>query len=356
MPKISVIVPVYNVQDYLLFCLDSVMTQSFTDFEVIIVDDESQDSSLSIARGYAERDERIKVFSKKHLGLGNTRNEGLLHASGEYILFVDSDDWIERDLLEKVYNEAIENDSDLVFFNYVRESGLEESEPCIVPAIKATVDQELNERLLDELVGPSKDYTGWRITEMLGSSCRRLFKLSLLKDNDIKFLDEREILLEDHMFTTMSHFYANNIVVMPDVFYHYRYNPYSLTTKYHPKKLDMYIKYFELLRNFLTSEDVYDKYKKRHKAWFLRYAIHSCFLNCFSDSNKIGIKGRMKEIKDIANSPYVMHIKESDYFKKSSFNDRVITKLIKINNPFLYYIFYNFYYRKLKKSIPDNKN
>ena len=113
MIKVSVIVPVYNTQDYLNECIDSVLNQSLADFELICIDDGSTDASLEILKDYEKKDNRIQVFSQKNSGLAASRNAGLNVAQGEYVLFLDSDDYLKSDTLEKLYNQAIENNLDL---------------------------------------------------------------------------------------------------------------------------------------------------------------------------------------------------------------------------------------------------
>ena len=104
MPKISVIIPVYNVEKYLSRCLDSVCSQTFNDIEIICINDCSPDNSAEILQEYAEKDKRIRIINKeKNGGLSAARNSGFAVATGEYIYFLDSDDWIELDFLEKMY-------------------------------------------------------------------------------------------------------------------------------------------------------------------------------------------------------------------------------------------------------------
>ena len=103
MPKVSIIVPIYNVKPYLKECLDSILVQTFSDFELILVDDGSTDGSERLADSYALSDPRVKVVYKENGGLSSARNAGLDLACGEYIYFVDSDDYIEPDTLERPY-------------------------------------------------------------------------------------------------------------------------------------------------------------------------------------------------------------------------------------------------------------
>ncbi len=116
-PKISVIIPVYNVENYLRECVDSVLNQTFSDYEIILVDDGSTDISGKICDKYAVKDDRVNVIHKKNGGLSNARNVGLKKAVGEYIYFLDSDDYIKTDALEKLYNTAISEKADVVFFD-----------------------------------------------------------------------------------------------------------------------------------------------------------------------------------------------------------------------------------------------
>ncbi|MDR2395361.1 MAG: glycosyltransferase [Endomicrobium sp.] len=117
-PKVSVIIPVYNTEKYLKQCLDSVCNQTLKDIEIICVNDESTDSSLDILKEYANKDNRIIIINQKNLGAGSARNSGLEIAKGQYIAFVDSDDWINLNMLESLYNKAEKTNSDIVLFSY----------------------------------------------------------------------------------------------------------------------------------------------------------------------------------------------------------------------------------------------
>ncbi|MBR0519138.1 glycosyltransferase family 2 protein, partial [bacterium] len=119
-PKISVIVPVYNVEKYLPECLDSIVNQTLKEIEIICVNDGSTDNSLSILREYSSKDNRIKIIDKENEGLEYTRKVGLDNATGKYILFCDSDDkYFSNDVFEKLYNEIQKNNSELMFFRFL---------------------------------------------------------------------------------------------------------------------------------------------------------------------------------------------------------------------------------------------
>lgn len=117
MPTISVIVPVYNTEKYLRRCIDSVLAQTYKDFELLLIDDGSKDSSGAICDEYAENDARVRVFHKENGGVSSARNMGLDHARGEWITFVDSDDWIDRTMYEEMHTSLLEEHADIVYCN-----------------------------------------------------------------------------------------------------------------------------------------------------------------------------------------------------------------------------------------------
>ena len=125
MTKISVIIPVYNVEKYLSKCIESVLEQDFSDYEIILIDDGSTDTSGKLCDEYAENYSAIKVIHQQNKGLGGARNTGIEAAEGQYLLFVDSDDYIRDNIMTFLYDTAVCNDSDIVAFgmDYVYESG-----------------------------------------------------------------------------------------------------------------------------------------------------------------------------------------------------------------------------------------
>ena len=127
MPEISVIVPVYNVEKYVGRCIDSILNQTFTDFELILVNDGSTDNSGVLCDKYAKSDDRIKVIHKENGGLSDARNCGIDESLGEYLSFIDSDDWVENNFLKTLYDNAIKHKAEIVIVNFhkVLDSGLE---------------------------------------------------------------------------------------------------------------------------------------------------------------------------------------------------------------------------------------
>ncbi|EME3187758.1 glycosyltransferase, partial [Enterococcus faecalis] len=140
MPKISIIVPVYNVEKYLEKCVRSILAQTFTDFELILVDDGSPDSSGAMCDQFAEQDQRVKVIHKENGGLSDARNAGIEIATGEYLGFVDSDDYIADDMYELLYTNIVKEDADLSICGIY--DVYEGKEPIVKSLIQGTFSRE----------------------------------------------------------------------------------------------------------------------------------------------------------------------------------------------------------------------
>ena len=208
MPAISIVIPVYNVESYLRRCIESVLTQSFEDFELILVDDGSVDSSGNICDEYATKDERIHVLHQENGGSSVARNNGMQMAKGEYLFFVDSDDVIHPDCLKVLYDCLIQNHTEISMAAFERFSG--NAAPIKhYSATEYTVKSGMDvlEMLFDDR----------NQTFALTSACCKLFKRELFQD--IAFPAGR--LFEDQAITYKLFFEAKTIAVVDVVFYYY---------------------------------------------------------------------------------------------------------------------------------------
>lgn len=179
MAKISVIIPVYNTQKYLRECLDSVVNQTLTDIEIICVDDGSTDNSINILNEYKEQDSRIKVLTQRNTGAAVARNNGILHATGEYLYFTDSDDYISHSLLEKMYNKVKEKNADICI-----------CKRTIFDAIKNTY-RDSDESLLVDIL-PSDNFNVFDIPNNIFQICvidtfSKVFRREFIQQNNIEF-------------------------------------------------------------------------------------------------------------------------------------------------------------------------
>ncbi len=244
MTKLSIIVPVYNVEKYLPKCLGSLIKQTLKDIEIICVNDGSMDNSLAILKEFASKDSRIRIIDNQHQGVAKTRNTGIEQSTGEYIGFVDSDDYIDIDFFEKLYNSATKSNSDIAiasilkhknFFNiYNAKYTKEEIAITIQDKIKLCEDKK------------HFFFYAWN----------KIYHSGFIKENNIKFSEGQ--IYEDVMFAIKALYYSNKIISVYGTKYHYIEHENSLT-KYKDKtgeKEHDLIKAYSELQEFCNSKNI----------------------------------------------------------------------------------------------------
>ena len=212
-PKVSVIIPVYNTQEYLGQCLDTVLLQTLQDIEIICVDDGSTDDSLSTLQGYAFLDARLKIIHQENAGGGAARNRGLKEASGEYTIFLDSDDFFEADMLEKMLATAEQNNADIVACpNYV----FDDEKKKIVQTTK------IEKKYLKRSVWTPEELQEDLFTFCSPAPWNRLIRTEIIKKNNLQFDEKAHA--DDIMFTCLAMACAEKISMMENPFVYYRTN------------------------------------------------------------------------------------------------------------------------------------
>ena len=205
MAKVSVIVPVYNVEKYLKRCLDSLLGQTLEDIEIICVNDGSKDNSLEILKRYAEKDERIVVIDQQNRGMSYSRNKGLEVATGEYIGFVDSDDYIENNYYEKLYSVASSYDADIACASIIREN--ERKKKVLLKYENERVYEDTKEKL--EIAQVPEFCFVWN----------KIYNREKLMQSGCKFVDG--LFYEDVLYTPNVIEKLGRLVTVQDTFYHY---------------------------------------------------------------------------------------------------------------------------------------
>ncbi len=210
MPVISVVIPVFKVEKYLRRCLDSLIAQTFTDWQAICIDDGSPDRSAAILDEYAMRDKRFRVIHKANAGVSSARNDGIMNADGEYIHFLDADDWIDPEYYQSMLTVAQDSNADMVVSGF--DSDNKYTKPIVYSGVK------LGRGIADKL----------RLTRALTDSYvwRYLFKTDFIKNNELWF-DTSLIAQEDTLFVLKAIEKAGFVVSVPWVFYHYMFNETS---------------------------------------------------------------------------------------------------------------------------------
>lgn len=251
MPIISVIIPVYKVEKYLKQCVDSVINQTIKDIEIILVDDGSPDGCPALIDMYASKDKRIKAIHQENKGLGGARNTGLEVAQGDYIAFVDSDDWIAPEFCEKLYKRAIETEADLILTGetlYMEESG--------------------------KFAGGWRDFSNKKEIEVLDDknfvkyftpAWARLYKREYLNKYKLKFVEK--CFYEDNSWGCFFIMNAASVAFAGNLYF-YRQRSESITAKKDAKVLD-FIRDCEYFLNFIKKKGITSERVKLCKLWYL---------------------------------------------------------------------------------------
>lgn len=258
MCKISVIVPVYNVERYLERCIESILKQTFTDFEIIMVDDGSKDGSGKICNQYEKKYQCIHVIHQENKGLALARKAGVELAMGEFIMFVDSDDWIHEDMLKRMYQIAKTNESAMVCCQYLRvnEKGKQKGD------VHMDVSQIDCENSLESA------YQMFVTRYLSSTACGKLIKIELFSNIDFK---ENLAIGEEHDMVTQLISKANKVSIIEENYYYYYWRTGSISHAGYNEK------YFNSFRNYLKIRDKaikdYIQLKSYINAYFAEYEM-----------------------------------------------------------------------------------
>lgn len=270
MPKISIIVPVYNTEKYLEQCLESLINQTFREIEIIVVNDGSQDSSIEILNKYKEKDNRIVVLDLDNQGPSGARNSGLEETKGEFVMFVDSDDWIDLNTCEKVYHEAKLNSADTVLFSYKGESSTGSVEKHLFSCEKKIFDEEevYNELFCGVIGLTSEKLKKPEKLDILVSVWAKLYKTELIKDNNISYIDLKLVPSECQLFNLEYLKHSKRAVYVNECLYHYRRNNFTSFTKgYREDLFKKWLYWIDYVKKYLDEnfekEKAYDAYYSR---------------------------------------------------------------------------------------------
>lgn len=250
-PKISIIVPVYNAEEYVDRCMKSIYDQTFTDYEIILVNDGSTDNSDEICRRYSEQDDRITYIKKENEGAGSARNKGIEVARGEYLAFPDVDDWFEPEMYEESYELAKSGDYDVVFSGvnyYSQESGMDlvYSRTVNCKAVSYKSQKECRENVMVFFPTSTIFDVPWN----------KLYKRRVAIDNGVRFSDTRRC--QDAMFNIEFYNFITSAASVEKAYYNYIENTAATTNRKFPiNYIDINIIYFDKLVGVLKSWGVY---------------------------------------------------------------------------------------------------
>lgn len=268
---VSVIIPIYKVEKYLGQCFESVRSQTYKNLEIILVDDGSPDKCGEMCEQYKKEDSRVKVVHKKNEGLGYARNSGMEIATGDYVMFVDSDDWLETDAVASMVEQAELHTADMIicgFKKYIDESHIINMNKVQKTEIYIGFD-EIFKKGICPIIGA--EATKGKSDEREMCVWTNLYSMDIIRQNGISFVSEREFLTEDFFFNIQYMLNAKKIVMLPRQFYFYRYNAISLSNEYRENKISLLQNMTETAIEFFDSHDLSRKIGFRlHRAYFKR--------------------------------------------------------------------------------------
>lgn len=229
---VTIVLPIYNVGKYLDRCMESVVNQTYKNIEIIMVDDGSTDDCPEICEKWRQKDERIKVIHKKNAGLGMARNTGIENATGEYICFFDSDDYIAIDTIEKVYQCVCDNKAELVIFGFSTVDTNGKIKKCIVPKTKKNLykNQDVINCVLPDLIAPDPK-TGEK-TNLWMSAWACMYSMKAIQRANWRFVSERQYISEDVYSLLFLYKELKSVAVLSEALYFYCENGTSLTHVY----------------------------------------------------------------------------------------------------------------------------
>ena len=327
MPAVSVVIPVYNSAKYLRECLDSVIAQTFSDWEVVAIDDGSPDESPAILDEYAARDARFKVVYKANGGVSAARNDGLDAATGEYVLFVDSDDYLEQDALRIAYEEALRVNADVVIGDYFAVSSKGRHRYHFFSENFIASERSLIEKLQQTMLysGYSPYYSN-SCGYLFGAQWTKLFRRSMLVENAVRFPTSIS-LFEDGMFGLTAFEHSKVISYLSVPFYNYRILETSLCHSYKYNNIDLYerisLEVSSFAKHFAKGSDFYDAYETR----FIYYAKKQVGLIFASD---LGFWNKYRECKKLLTSEFYVPFLKKVATKPLVKNERLFGRLVRL--------------------------
>lgn len=333
---VSVVLPIYNVEKYLEKCIETVVNQTYTNLEIILVDDGSPDNCPIICDKWAEKDSRIKVVHKKNAGLGMARNTGIENATGKYICFFDSDDFVAPDTIEKAYFCIEENSADVVSFgfNSVGSGGDFISAHIPTPPKNVFEGDEVKNIFLPNLIY-SLPGDNWNLNM---SSCMAMFSMDLIRKNNWRFVSEREILSEDVYSLIELYKNINKVAVLNEALYFYRENATSLSRTYRKDRFEKVKKCYEQTASMSRRIGHCKETETRVGLVFLSNTIAAMKQVTTSD---LSYKEKIKELKLIIDNLTVQAALHSLNTEKDSRNRKILFFLMKKKLYYLCYILCN---------------
>lgn len=327
-PLVSVVIPVYKVELYLARCVDSVLSQTIQDLQIILVDDGSPDNCPQICDDYAAQNPRIQVIHKENGGLASARNAGMAVAAGTWLFFLDSDDWLEPNGLESLLTIGQEYQVDFVRYRAIRSGwpGMEAHAPCMVEPVRELRHGYYSRQQIVEEVYPRLITTPQMSMGAVVGAWGSLYRLDFLNRNDLRFYEEvkfsEDLVFSARVVRAASSFY---FVDTPGV-YHYFYNPNSISKSFRAGRWDSCKGLINTCHRDFGDDPAYDFTEQLHcLRWF-------CIMLALNERHHLGSHGeRTRYCREILRDPVVRETKLGFAHVKVSWKQKLIMLLVRLS-------------------------
>lgn len=323
--KVTVVLPIYNVEAYLERCIISVVNQTYRNLEIILVDDGSTDGCPKICEHWAKKDNRIIVVHKKNEGLGMARNTGIDYATGKYICFFDSDDYVASNMIEKCYEKVNSNNADIVVYGFYNVDSSGKIKGSVIPKTKRLMYEgsDVTDKFLPDLIAPNIVFGEKTDLRMSAWSC--FYSMDLIKKNSWRFVSERQIISEDIYSLLLLYKSIKCVCVLTEALYYYCENETSLTHIYRRDRYEK-IKYF-YDQCILAQMELGYNAEVRNR---LAYPYISNTIAALKLIQKSGFYPyeKMREKLNILKDAHLRSVIQSIEYPKESFNRKLFMKLI----------------------------
>ena len=338
MDVISIVVPVYNMERYLERCLNSIMQQTYTNIEIILVNDGSKDNSLQICLEYQKKDARIKIIDKQNEGVSVARNVGMDAATGKYIGFVDPDDWIEPEMYKSMHDTIKINKCDIVFCNYSKDTKISNSPRLFKTKKDVLYKSDIIDEFISNMIGIEDILP--KYYNIMGCIWRCLYRKDFIVKHNLKFIPGITI-MEDLIFTVEALINCDKICIDRGVWYHYMQNKTSSLHTYIENMWSDQIIVHDTLERLLISAGLIDYLRHRLDSRYI--AMAACSVGNELYRSSANIKDKMDEVKVIINDTKlkaaldrakkykidnIKYIKNKDEIAKETKEAKIIKSLI----------------------------
>lgn len=326
---ISVIVPVYNVKDYLVQCVKSIINQTYKDIEILLIDDGSTDGSGKICDSLSNKFPIVKVIHKKNEGLGLTRNVGILNAKGKYVTFIDSDDYIAPSFIENLVLGLKKYNVDSIISGFKRIDSNNNIFYKEEYKIQVYEDDDVMDKVFTKMLGSLPE----KHDSLKMSVWGNLYSMEIIKRYNLYFVSERKIISEDIIWNNDYFKKIRRVAILPFCDYYYRSNDNSLSLKYNPKRFQQVIYLYLILKQIIKEDHLpQNALLRTQKQFFVNIR------SCISQLQNLFLKKHYQELLTIINDDTLQEVLSQYPIERLNTKQKIFLLLLKNRDAKLLFI------------------